>query len=494
VLSLLNSINLFDVKTFFNIVGLTSNIRTKYFIAVGKSPINCSEQYKSPIKLTSLETHTTPVAEKKSFVPKLLLVLALALLLGVEGYFGWRLHQLSNQQEQIKEDYSDINNITYGLFSVQQWKDNVSQIVNHQVRNLKMTKQQKKVLQGEVEQVILALINKAEALVNKPKKTLSGKIQKFAIKNFVNSDSIKAQVPAFARQIIAEVDNPKNKRQLSKMAIGEFNQLATEEKKDSAFVVRAAELKSMYSRYQVSSTAELNKRMVGTLSNIRTKTYQYSFGMLGCVVVVLGFWWGLRKRRDLHIPLFVMSLLFAFILLGVGLTASMIEVDARIRSLDFVLLGEHVTFKDQVLFFQSKSIMDVVHVLITQPGIDSILVGVLILVFSILFPVVKLSSTGIHLLGNKKLAENKVIKYFAFQSGKWSMADVIVIAILMAYIGLNGLLEGQLQALNIKNDSLTILTTNNTALQPGYIIFISFVLYGLILSTILKFITPHDAH
>jgi hypothetical protein len=56
------------------------------------------------------------------------------------------------------------------------------------------------------------------------------------------------------------------------------------------------------------------------------------------------------------------------------------------------------------------------------------------------------------------------------------------------------LLEGQLQALNIKNDSLTILTTNNTALQPGYIIFISFVLYGLILSTILKFITPHDAH
>jgi len=441
-----------------------------------------------------LETQEKYTKERKSFLPKLLLILALALLLGAEGYFGFRLHELSDQQEHIKKDYSNINNITYGLFSVQQWKDNVSKIVHHQVGNLKMTKKQKKVLQHEVEQVLLALINKAEGLVNKPKKTLSGKIQKFAIKNFVNSDSIKAQVPGFARKIIAEVDNPKNKKQLSKMAIGEFNEIANEEKKDSAFVANAAAIKTMYQKYQVSSTELLNKKLVASLDEIRGKTYAYSFGMLACVVVVLGFWWGLRKRRDLHVTLFVMSLFFAFILLAVGLTASMIEVDARIRSLDFVLLGEHVLFKDQVLFFQSKSIMDVVRVLISQPGIDSILVGVLILVFSILFPVVKLSSTGIHLLGNKRLAENGVIKYFAFQSGKWSMADVIVIAILMAYIGLNGLLEGQLQALNIKNDSLTILTTNNTSLQPGYIIFISFVLYGLILSTILKFITPHDAH
>lgn len=441
-----------------------------------------------------METQNKHTKERKSFLPKLLLILALALLLGTEGYFGFRLHELSDQQERIKEDYSDINNITYGLFSVQQWKDNVSRIVHHQVRNLKMTKKQKKVLQTEVEQVLLALINKAEGLVNKPKKTISGKIQKFAIKNFVNSDSIKAQVPAFAKKIIAEVDNPKNKKQLSKMAIGEFNNLADEEKFDSAFVANAAAVKSMYKRYQVSSTDALNKKLTTSLVQIRSKTYAYSLGMLACVVVVLGFWWVLRKRKDLHVVLFVMSLFFAFILLAVGLTASMIEVDARIRSLDFVLLGEHVIFKDQVLFFQSKSIMDVVRVLIGQDGIDSILVGVLILIFSILFPVVKLTSTGIHLLGNKKLAENRVIKYFAFQSGKWSMADVIVIAILMAYIGLNGLLEGQLQALNIKNDSLTILTTNNTALQPGYIIFISFVLYGLILSTILKFITPHDTH
>jgi hypothetical protein len=172
----------------------------------------------------------------------------------------------------------------------------------------------------------------------------------------------------------------------------------------------------------------------------------------------------------------------------------MIEVDCRIKSLDFVLLGEHVVFKDQVLFYESKSILGVVKVLVEQPAVDSIAVGVLILCFSIVFPVMKLSSTGIHLLSKRKIAENRIIKYFAFQSGKWSMADVIVIAILMTYIGLNGLLDSQLAALNIRSQELTMIATNNTALQPGYIIFISFVLYGLILSTILKYITPYDTH
>ncbi|RYE17252.1 MAG: paraquat-inducible protein A, partial [Sphingobacteriales bacterium] len=250
----------------------------------------------------------------------------------------------------------------------------------------------------------------------------------------------------------------------------------------------------MYRKYQVDNKSELNTKLDGLLKNIRTEMYRYCFLMLGCIVIVLCLWWFLRNKVKLHATLFILSLLFAFILLAVGLSASMIEVDCRISTLDFTLLGEHVLFKDQVLFYESKSILGVVEVLIKQPAVDSIAVGILILSFSILFPVLKLSSTGVHLLGRKSIAENRIVKYFAFQSGKWSMADVIVIAILMTYIGLNGLLDSQLAFLNIRSQDLTLISTNNTALQPGYIIFISFVLYGLILSTILKYITPNDAH
>lgn len=431
---------------------------------------------------------------KTSFLPKLILILGLSALLGAEGYFAWRLHLLSDEQGQIKSDYSDANNITLGLFSVDQWKDKVADIVNHQVKHFKLSPKEKHELQVEVEQVIYALISKAEAIINKPQKSLGGKIKKLAVKTFVNTDKIRAQVPKFAREIIAKIDNPKQKAQLSNMAMSKFNKARHSGNLDSTRNANETLKNRMYRKYDVSSLDELGKKQTVLLDRIRTQMYAYCFGMLGCILIVLTFWWFLRKRVEFHAALFIMSLLFAFILLAVGLTASMIEVDCRIKSLDFVLLGEHIHFQNQVLFYESKSILGVVKVLFKQPAADSIAVGALILCFSILFPVTKLISTGVHLLSKRKIAENGIIKFFAFQSGKWSMADVIVIAILMTYIGLNGLLDSQLADLNIKSDDLAVLTTNNTALQPGYIVFISFVLYGLILSTILKAITPYDAH
>jgi IS1 family transposase len=436
----------------------------------------------------------TNSSRKTKIISKLILILTLTILLAAEGYFGYQLHQLSEKQHEIKEDYSNINNITSGLFSVEQWRDKVSAIVSHQIRDFTLTPKQKKELQTEVEQIILALIDKADALVNKPKKTLDGKIKKFVLKTFVNTDKIREKAPSFAKTIIAKVYNPTNKKELSKMAMSKFDALERAEYLDSAVAATKAATDKVYQKYSASSAEELNSKLISSLARIKTATYNYSFAMLGCILIVLVLWWIFRKRTDLHATLFIMSLMFAFILLSIGLTASMIEVDARIKALDFVLLGEHIIFENQVLFFQSKSILDVVKVLIAQPATDSVLVGVLILVFSILFPVMKLSATGIHLLSKKNIAQNRIIRYFAFESGKWSMADVIVIAILMVYIGLNGLLDSQLRSLNIKSDDLNVITTNNTALQPGFIIFISFVLYGLILSTILKFISPHESH
>lgn len=379
-----------------------------------------------------------------------------------------------------------------GLFSIDQWTGKVERIIGKQVKTLDLTPKQEKALQKEVEGVIIALIDKAEAMVTEPKKkTLRGKLVKFAVKNFVKVDTIKKQVPGIARTIINKVDNPTVRKQLKSVALKKVDKVDEIEFIDSTLTAKAKRVGTVLSDYPVSTLLDFNKYVEVELKKIETETYISCTVMLCGIGVFLLAWWVFRKRKQLHATLFIMSLIFAFILLAIGLTASMIEVDARISEVNFTLLGEQVTFTNQVLLFQSKSILDVVIVLMTGTKADSIGVGVLILVFSILFPVMKLSATGIHLLGRRKLAEHKVIKYFAFQSGKWSMADVIVIAILMAYIGLNGLLEAQLAKLDIAPTALTLISTNNTALQPGYIIFIAFVLFGLVLSTILKFISPY---
>jgi hypothetical protein len=81
---------------------------------------------------------------------------------------------------------------------------------------------------------------------------------------------------------------------------------------------------------------------------------------------------------------------------------------------------------------------------------------------------------------------NRVIQFFVMHAGKWSMADVMVVAIFMAYIGFNGIITSQLGHLNSSDQELVILTTNGTSLQPGYYLFLSYVLLALLLTSLLK--------
>ena len=95
------------------------------------------------------------------------------------------------------------------------------------------------------------------------------------------------------------------------------------------------------------------------------------------------------------------------------------------------------------------------------------------------------------MLCNPPISENKVTKYLAFESGKWDMADVMVVGILMTYIGLNAILKSQLTDLNIKNEFLSTTTVNYTSLQPGYIIFVGYVAFAFMLSYLLKKVSEH---
>jgi hypothetical protein len=79
-----------------------------------------------------------------------------------------------------------------------------------------------------------------------------------------------------------------------------------------------------------------------------------------------------------------------------------------------------------------------------------------------------------------------VLHFIAFQTGKWSMADVLVVAIFMAYVGFKAILDSQLAGMNVRTASMTSITTNETALQPAFVLFTAFVLFSLVLSELIK--------
>jgi hypothetical protein len=196
------------------------------------------------------------------------------------------------------------------------------------------------------------------------------------------------------------------------------------------------------------------------------------------------------SRQTLAPSRYVILILSLVVLLIAGVTTPTIDMEAKISQMSFMLLGYPVHFENQVLYFQSKSILDVFWIMITHPDIQMKLVGVLLITFSIIFPLLKIVSSMGYYFNFHHARENLVIKFFVLQSGKWSMADVMVVAIFMAYIGFNGIITSQFGQLSSAGQELVILTTNGTSLQPGYYLFLTYTLLALFLSGFLTRKSP----
>lgn len=425
----------------------------------------------------------------KTYLQRSLLILLTTALLVVAGFSAYQVYDLSRQRAEIKRDYSLLNNITYGLLSVNAWRDHMVRVVTHRIDDFEFTPEQEVALKAEISEVLHAVINKADSMINAKQKTFKGKIRKVAVKALYNEDKLHKRVPQFSETIVKEITNQKNKERLKFLIQSKLEQFGSITYDSVNDVDR---VQTILSKYQAASLEEFNARSEIVLDGLQDSAYFFMFVILGVLISFLILWWLVKDTKVYHTPLFVMSVLLALIVLFAGLTAPMIEIDARIKELTFHLIGEPIEFKDQVIFFQSKSIVDVVHILLENGKYDSIMVGVLIMAFSILFPVAKILSTKLYLLGNTKWRHNKVIRFFAFKSGKWSMADVYVVAIFMAYIGFRGILDDQISGLTMQTDSLVSISTSETSLQPGFVLFIGFVLFGLILSEVLNRITVRE--
>jgi hypothetical protein len=110
------------------------------------------------------------------------------------------------------------------------------------------------------------------------------------------------------------------------------------------------------------------------------------------------------------------------------------------------------------------------------------LVGILVVCFSIVFPTFKLLSSLAFYYDYCRARSYKIVNFFVMKSGKWSMADVLVVAIFMAYIGFNGIINSQLETLQDAAEGLNVLSTNGTNLQPGFYVFLTYVILALFLS------------
>jgi len=430
-------------------------------------------------------------AKLKYTVLNIILLAGLSFLLAGAVYCGYKLRAISAERTQVKEDYSLANSVTFGLFSIDEWSDRIARLIDGKIDAYHITPKLRKDMRKGIEAELHGLIAKTIKEIKKPQKSVGGKLKKLAFNILVDSAELQAQVRPFANTIVAKVSGQRSEERLKDIAGSKFKQLITQTF-DSTRVANYEVTKYVYKKYKVSNPVSFNNAIKSQVAYLTNELIKYVAILLGCVVAALLLWISMRRRVELQTPLFIFSLLFAFVLLVVGTVVPVIEVDARIQSMDLMLMGEKMTFQNQVLFYQSKSIVGIVSTLMGQRKPDTIVVGALIMLFVLVLPLLRLIAKGIYVLSTKKIARHPVVRYLTFELGKWDMADVMVVGVLMTYIGLNGIIKSQLTTLNINTPSLTMITDNGTSLQPGYFIFVGYVLFGALLSFVLKRVSPHD--
>src|SRR5437870_3212 len=144
-----------------------------------------------------------------------ILLIALIPLLALEVSCGWQVYHLSQQRAKIKNDYSEVNNIKYGLLSVEAWRDHIEKIVSNQIEGFNLTAEQEKYLRAEISRVLNNLITQADSMLQQDNKTLIGKIRNVAVKNLVKENELRGKVvPQFTQTILNEINTPKNREKI----------------------------------------------------------------------------------------------------------------------------------------------------------------------------------------------------------------------------------------------------------------------------------------
>ncbi len=390
-----------------------------------------------------------------------------------------RTYTINNKQRTIKSDLIELSNIKYGLFNVDEWKLILADILTKKIEEFDFSNQNRKQMKLKVADLLKNLIGgMEERFYEQNENSVKGFFQN-QVASFTNAfGRMRQDIPKFTEQIVDFLDDPKNKEAVRLYLIDQLNQHA-----DKTFAkVDYSKRDLILQKYAPGNKKEIIAKLNTQVDDILKKANSNKLLLALAALLTVLYLFIVKNIKRLE---FLAILAICLIFLIVGVSMPMIDIDARVSGIQMIIMGEKIQFLDQVLYYKSKSIAEVISLMISQGTLDLLIVGFLVLLFSILFPLSKIIAS-FSLLLNEQLKTNRIIHFLIHKTGKWSMADVMVVAIFMSYLGFSGILTEQLHQLDQMSVNLEVLTTNQSRLQTGFFAFTAFAIISLIASNKLR--------
>lgn len=421
---------------------------------------------------------------------RLILSFIIAALIGFSCWKGVELFQLTCEKNEAKYDFAEINKINYGLFNIDIWKEKIFSVIERKAGDFEFKSSDLNGFKVQIEKYLYDMHRDyiesgklVEMFMQDSKKDNNKMVGLFMnlfkgnIEKQVQNIDFKSKIPGISAQMMKEFEKkiPELKKQITKQVSDMLVKEASSTLNDQRHII--------YTKYGLSSQEATNLHILEkvTAADIQIKVLlKYILGALILAVLIMLLATSLLTFELAMIWLTITCVTF----LSLGLALPMIELDARLSDVDLQLIGEEMHFDEQVMYYQSKSIIDVTRTLLDGHTLDLKLVGLLILLFSIILPLIKLLLTTFYLFV-KSVQRSKFVQTVIFYLGKWSMADVFVVAIFMSYIGFYGLLNSQLSSMGHGTEGISIETVNYSSLSPGIIFFTLYCLFSILMSTLI---------
>lgn len=394
------------------------------------------------------------------------------------------------EAQRLRTDQAELESVEYGMLDAQTWVNSVIWILEKQIRQFDFGPQNRAILLDSFSRMLDTLMVKVDEYIRE-KNNEGGGWQRFvgrmkqSLQDFlVDFQDLRTQAPEYAEAIMIELNKPEAREDLIAFMTGTLRDLAS-----STFTeVDRSALQAIMDEHNCTEANFCRALLNAKSKHLEAKASAQTALLLALVVVMIvliarDLWRPTPNDRSAWPLLFMLAAITALMVSGV--VTPMLNVEARISELRMSLLGEEIAFVDQVLYFQSKSVFDIVIVMFQSGDVKSAVVGVLVMTFSVVFPLIKVAAGAGMLSGGEGWRRNRVIQFFALKSSKWSMADVMVVAIIMGYLGFDGLMESQLGKIS-QVPTAEVLTTNGTELQLGFFLFFGFCIASLLTSTLLE--------
>jgi hypothetical protein len=402
-----------------------------------------------------------------------------AILLFPVIWFTWLTVDGLAARRQLRTDLAELTHVRYGLLNADRWRDIIAPILSAQIDNLDL-KDQSKNLRPMVQRSLYALLDNIKKQMSAPSPKGSAKGAGMPgqgnpmLVNMIIA-SLRPHVPEYTNVVLAELAKPKNQTGFKESIRG----VLADGIKNTFGAVDMTAYSSILKRYGCPSDTVCEQTLGKQIQEADERITRYYLIVLGSVLA--GFALLTAGRPVLSRSAVAVLMLFCIVLLAGGVLSPMLEVEVRITRLNATLLGTPIEFGAQSLYFRSKNVLEVFQTLIEMGRPEMSIVAVLVLLFSVVFPVLKMLALSASLFRPAILRTSRIVKFLAFDSSKWSMADVMAVAIFMSFVAFNGLIGSAMEDLKDAGGQLAI-PTNSSTILPGYYLFIGFCLASIFLS------------